>query len=318
MNSIFIKHIKTILTKIILPIILFAPLKQILAQQGRDQQVKEFNLVFSEVSFTHVNEIDAKASINIYIKKYKTGWEEESGQILEPKIITLSKSNSIKDILASGIPSIFQISSIEYIENEDILKSRPYVVGTTGNDVLEIFELLVRKESNIRSLLDLNNKNLVCIGGISGQIAKMWLDTEVLEKAHQKSENYFKKIELVENPSKAMLSLFFKNSDACIINKASFEVLCEMNPQMKKEIISIDQSEGFLPGMSVLVNSSDKTFNDYINRFALNLPREEHSKQMLLLFRIDDIIPFEDKFLDNNRNLVHRNKSLTKKYIGSK
>ncbi len=256
--------------------------------------------------------MDAKASLNIYVKKYKTGWEKESGKKIEPKIITISEENTIEKIVSSGVPSIFQISSIEYVENEKLFNSRPYVVGVTGPKALEEFVLLVRKESGIKSLSELKNKKVASIGGISGLVAKMWLETKVQSISNQSSIEYFENIKLQESPSKAMLSLFFKNSDACVINDYSFNILCEMNPQMKKQIIVIDQSEGLLPGMSVLVNSDDKSFNNYVDRFALNLAKDEHSKQMLVLFRIDNIIPFEDKYLDNVRKLMDGHGSLTK------
>ncbi len=300
-----------ILTRVILISFLITPQNDNFGQA--DKMPKIFNLVFSDASFTHVNEMDAKASLNIYVGKYKTGWEKESGKTMELKIITISEENTIEKIVASGVPSIFQISSIEYVEYEKLFNSRPYVVGVTGPKVLEEFVLLVRKESGIKSIRELKNKKVASIGGISGLVAKMWLDTKILRLSNQNSEEYFKNIELVESPSKAMLSLFFKNSDACVINDYSFDILCEMNPQMNKGIIVIDQSEGLLPGLSVLVNSTDKPFNNYIDRFALNLPSEEHSKQMLVLFRIDDIIPFEEKYLDNVRKLLDDHKTLTKK-----
>ena len=318
MNVRLLSYLKSIFIRTLLFLMLFIPYKTLNCQNASNNYPNALNLVFSSSSFIHVNEMDAMASLSIYINKYKTGWEEESGQIVDAKIITISETNTIESILDTGVPSLFQITSIDYIENERIMNTRPYAIGVSVPGGLEEFALLVRKESNIESISDLKNKNVVITGGMSGLLAEMWLETNLLENFQQMSTQYFNKIDFVESSSKAMINLFFKNYDACIVNTYSFEILSEMNPQMREQIVAIDISEGLLPTVTVLVNSDDKTFNDYVTDYSLNLPNETHSKQMLALFRINEIILYEDKYLDNVRKLIKKYKSLSRKYLSKK
>lgn len=83
---------------------------------------------------------------------------------------------------------------------------------------LDIFEksvILVRKESGIKSLADLNGKHVTTRH--KNYLGRLILEKELLEQVHTGPKSHIKKIMKTQKASTVLLKTFFGKSDACFV-----------------------------------------------------------------------------------------------------
>jgi hypothetical protein len=65
--------------------------------------------------------------------------------------------------------------------------------------------------------------------------ALLWLDTQLLRQQLPPSHSFFRSVKLVENASQAVLPVFFRQADACLLPRWSYDTMVELNPQVKEQ-----------------------------------------------------------------------------------
>jgi hypothetical protein len=91
--------------------------------------------------------------------------------------------------------------------------------------VTRTYILLVRRDLGARSLNDLQNRDIIVLTSGVGWIGRLWMDVTTLRHGHTASEHFYGKITRAESGSRAVLPVFFGQSDACVVTKRSFETL---------------------------------------------------------------------------------------------
>jgi hypothetical protein len=112
-----------------------------------------------------------------------------------------------------------------------------------------------------------------------------------------------------ENPYRrslsAVLPVFFGKKDACLVDDAGFQVMNELNLQVGKALQTVTISEPYVDGIVCLRNEgwpSAAQKQDVIDALA-ELHQEPAGQQILTLFKIGQLVPFEEKQLDTVKRL---------------
>jgi phosphonate ABC transporter substrate-binding protein len=272
--------------------------------QKNNNEVKELNLVFSNTFFKHVNEIDAQASLVAWAEEYKKGWEKYSGKKLKANIIFTSETNSLRDIIDTKVTSIITADIIRYYEHKLEESFVPTFVGVIDSTALVKLVLMVRKDSKINSFLELKNKNIVLVAGIISDLSNIWLSTELIKSKDITLDKFCSEVKTVMRPSDAMLNLYFNKIDACLIPMGDYEIICEMNPQIKAELKILKISEGYLPAVTFLANNNDKKFESFVYEFVFNINKQTYGDQLMKIFKINSIGKFKIEYLTNIKKLL--------------
>ena len=274
------------------------------AQSEKVDAVKDFYLIFSNSFFGNVSEQDARASLLVWSQHYIDGWVEYNGTGMTTKIFFTDELSSVRDIIKENIPSLITIDCPTYFKEGLDRNYRPIFVGTADSIALVELLLIVRNDSQINYLTDLKNKKISLLDGVVSEINNVWFTTNVIKECGTNPENYFSSVTKEIQPSKALLNVYFKVSDACIITRMDYDIVCELNPQLKRETEIIRTSEKYLPAVSILANNQDPRFESFIRSFAVDLTKKPYSEQVMKIFKINGITNFKDEFLTNIKNLM--------------
>ena len=140
------------------------------------------------------------------------------------------------------------LNTLEYFLIKDKVDLEPFMEGGYYDGKgTEIYLLLVRKDKNITSLKDLKNKKIMMEGGRQSFVGQLWIDTLLLREGLSESKVFFSLVKNAEKPSQAVLSVFFNQTDACIVTKRAFSTMVELNPQLNNELTSLISSQELLP-----------------------------------------------------------------------
>ncbi|MGR9044386.1 MAG: PhnD/SsuA/transferrin family substrate-binding protein [Gammaproteobacteria bacterium] len=117
-----------------------------------------------------------------------------------------------------------------YFKREDLADG---FVGVREHGENNSLLLLVNKDS-VGSLNDLRGKSLIMPK--NDELADVFLDTLMLKTYRQRYKQVFSTIQPKIKNNRIVLDLFFKKADAAMVYAGAFEIMAELNPQIKTKI----------------------------------------------------------------------------------
>jgi phosphonate transport system substrate-binding protein len=179
--------------------------------------------------------------------------------------------------------------------------------------------LLTRRGSGLKNLADLRGKDLTVLERNGGYLSRAWLDGLLLAQHLGTKETFFRRLEPVAKPTAAILPVFFGTKPACLADRAAFEIMSELNPQVGSNLVAIAVSEPYLETVICISRSgwaSKRTRQDLIQGIAeMNI--EPSGRQILELFKLDRLVPFKDEYLNTVRKLRAASGSLGKQTLAA-
>jgi len=227
--------------------------------------------------------------------------------------------NHDSDVLGKYLNNDFDamtINPIFYLQNQKRLDAttQGYYIIQRSQKKYEKLLILVRKDSGIKNISDLQNK----IVGIRADsyYGKLFLDKEILKKTHKDPKNYIKKLLTTKRYSTALLKTFFKKTDACVVPAYVFDLLVEMNPSLKRNLMRIVESENiFMPAITIVHTKTPKKLNDAYRRSIDRLDSTQRGKSILSLFKTKKIHFIKLEELEGIKEYYKEYTELKKRYL---
>jgi len=178
----------------------------------------------------------------------------------------------------------------------------PATHGAVGRRML----LLVRRGSGIRTLGDLRDKSFVELQSADLSAAHTWLRSRLRAIGVASPDDFFRSLEYTGKPSAAVLRVFFGKCDACLADDIDFQLMTELNPQVGAQLQVLDTSA---PLVGTVICASEANWSPRAFRPALlealgELQLDPAGRQMLSLFKIDQLVPYEEARLTPVRELA--------------
>lgn len=217
---------------------------------------------------------------------------------------------AIKD----GEIDLISLLTTDYFEIGNKVELEPSLITTSGGKIGFNFFLIVRKDRGLKNLKDLKNMQINIPSGSLGQLVKMWLVGNLFDNG-LKHRKFFSDEKEVNKPSQALFPVFFKQADACVVSEKSYNTMIEFNPQLKNDLIIIDKSPELVNGLMCFNKKLDENTKTIIINTSLKISNSVSGKQLLALFRADDLIRFKKEDLQGTIDLYKKYKKIEKKEL---
>jgi len=207
------------------------------------------------------------------------------------------------------------MNPIFYLRHKERLD--PYVgqswIMQRSENSFERMLLLVRRDSGLFGVGDLKGKKIVTRR--DNYMGQLFLDVEMLQQLHEPAAKYVGEIEEIAQYSTAVLRTYFKKADACIVPEYAFELVAEMNPAIRKELMPIVRSDALFIPMIVMFHVN--TGPGVLEAFARNVANLEHTargRNILDLFKMKKARRVEPGELSALKAYYDRYLELQKRY----
>lgn len=189
--------------------------------------------------------------------------------------------------------------SSEYLELKERIPLEPLCVSAKKDDIHDRLALIVRRDSGIRTIANLRGKNLIRQKGLSSDGRDQWLETLLMHDGVRAPDHFFSPgSHHVLKPSMAVMPVFFRKADACIVTRSSLKVMGELNPQLNRELTVLAESPP-RPGSVIVVRRGLPPLHREALRDILEtLDKSPQGQQLLTLFRMSRLVPFNPDFLE--------------------
>jgi len=287
--------------------------------KGAEKWVKadpfDIAVAFSPRAFVEISTDEAKAyakTLTHLLLKKKVGGNIES--MIFHDMILLEKA-----IIAKKVDMALLLSD-EFLELKDRVPLDPTSVSTRNDSVYEQVGIWVRRDCGIRTVAELRNKRLYVQRGLYGPLLQYWVETLLMkEGVHDDGSGLFSNMKKVEKPSHAVLPVFFRQADACVVSSSSFKLANELNPQLAQDLEMIVQSPD-MAGGGILCFRRDypQKRKEIIQEAFWSMHKETEGRQIFTLFRIDRFVPYRPEYLRSMETFLmeyraHKMKMVRKK-----
>jgi ABC-type phosphate/phosphonate transport system substrate-binding protein len=273
-------------------------------QSQIENKFPEHNVIgiaYSDKLFFNTNLRDAQAATKVLTDAIikKKGIEATNETIIFHDI------SAIESEIQKNKIDIVALPLIDFIKFKEKKIIEPFAVHVRDGNVFDRYILLIRKDSGIKSIRELKNKKLILLTSERENISYYWLESLLFKNNFSDASEFFSNIKEADKASQAVLSVFFKNSDVCIVLNKSYQTVTELNPQIEKELTVLEISPEFVFSIVCIRSNMTKSENrNLLEETLLNLHNEPQGKQILTLFKIDRLKPYKPEYIINGEFLL--------------
>jgi hypothetical protein len=269
-------------------------------EEAVDASRTEIHFAFSKSMFTGVNENDAQAAMKVYGQTIG----DQNGLYVTSGPILLDGTNAIAEAVASGRAELFAMTFMEFQNLEYLGLEGPLLMSTIRQKTTEEYVLLARADGTLRLPEDLKGRSLMIGDDIRSCLAPLWLEVLCREHGLESAALSLGKISYSSKPSQVVLPVFFGKADACVVTRNSWEVMCELNPQLQKQMRTVAISPPLVPALTCFTAGISEKHKQRVFR-AVELSSTKPSyQQVMALFKCDGVVRQPLSVLDDTRKLV--------------
>lgn len=259
---------------------------------------------------SHVDSRDARVAIELWTSQLvgDVGLNMKTNAHSFPGVVSLVVAINDKHV------DLVMLSGLDFLRIKYLVALEPFLVGVTEYGLTKQYVLLSHKDVQSDDLTLFKNKKIVIHSyGKSDDLPRLWLETLLLKKEIASPGDFFKEIAEVPIASRAILSVFFKQSDLCLVAQNAFQTACELNPQLANDLKILDQSPGFLESVVCFRADYDEKMKQLIRERSVLIQSYPKGEQILTLFQLKRMIHYEDSFVNSLETLLKEHDALQDK-----
>jgi ABC-type phosphate/phosphonate transport system substrate-binding protein len=169
----------------------------------------------------------------------------------------------------------------------------------------EEYVLLVHQSSGIQSLADLRGRSMLLYQQTRMCLDRIWLDTLMAAAHLGPMETSLGRVESSPKLSRVVLPVFFRQIDACVVARQGFKTMCELNPQLAKQLRELAVSPKLLTTfMAFHKDCPPETRRRFLAAVA-DLHKTVAGRQVLTLFGGSHLVEADSSLLGASLELMH-------------
>lgn len=279
----------------------------------KDYKEARLNMGFYLSSISErTNRSDIEVSLNFWAKDL---FEMES----KKHNFAITSSTAILFDSIEDMQKAFARGELDMIIAPPLLISRYFNRADLGDGFVGMLEekkterllLIARTDKNINHIKDLRGKRLMMIE--DDELADIFLDNLVLKDLQKSYKNIVLSTQRQKKNSRIILDVFFDKADVGVIYNSSYQVMTELNPDIKNKIKIL--AEYPIKGKNFSLFRHNYPLIDALTKVAMTFKKSTRANQILEVFKtpeldyckVEELDSF-DKFYKDYLKLKQREK----------
>jgi len=258
------------------------------------------HFAFSKSIFTDLNENDTRAAMKVYTKTIG----DENGIDTGTGPVFLDGTNAIASALRRGQFDLISLTAEDFFKLENQGLEGPLLLSRVNRAYTEEYVLLARADSNILKVEDLKGRRLIILSDVRGSLVPVWLGVLCRSRGLGPPDQFLGRMVLVSKVTQVVLPVFFGKADACVVTRNGWEIMGELNPQVKKQLRAIAMSPPVVPAVSCFRRGVPEATKERVFAAAEGSFTKPSFKQLMALFKTDDLGHQPIALLDGTRQLM--------------
>lgn len=279
---------------------------------AQDKLPKEVNLRVGTIAYANHNMSHAEtdAALKIYIEEFRKRFLKLGIKKIAIDYRTYESSEAMEQDIIKGKVNVLIVVTTDFYKFGNKSSYESIITSVTSpKSKFENYILITNSDAG--NLSQIVSDGIQISTFTPHQLKTMWIKLFLFEK------NKTKKINLIEtqfSEANIILSLFFGKTKNAVVSRSAFDLVCELNPQVKGKIKVVAESQNLVNTFMVYKKSVD-TDMDMINvltSVTKDLKNDPVGKQILSLFRIDRMELLSMEEIRLTENLINKYNSIFK------
>jgi len=265
-----------------------------------------FRMAVTASMFSEVNETDARAAMKVWIMALST----ERQIPVDPDPLIFRNLDELTNACQTRSIDGVGLMTSEYLRLSRTMKFDRLGVSSVEGRIGEVYVVLVRQDSGIVRLNQLQGRTLNVLDTARTSLATVWLDTALVEAGLNPCARWFKQIKRSSKASLVTLPVFFHQADACLTTSNSFKVMGELNPQVASQLRALATSPELMPVFFAFREHERSPLSPQIFEAMEGMHETSAGKQILTLVKADRIVAEPVSCLNSSLELLARHERL--------
>ena len=269
--------------------------------QSTSLRTSRLRLMDSNQLLQNTNPNDAMAAFRVWVETMG----RSRGYALKVEAEIFDRLEELDKRLQTKTVDVVIRTSIDYLRTapEGLLEA-VFSYSRKTKNLFDDYVLVTRRDWKFADITALRGKSLTLFKIGSG-LGRLWLDVTLGERGLGPVEQFFGSGTETFKASSVVLPVFFGKSDAGLVIRDSLDTMSKMNPQLAVKLQVLDHSPILCEGVVCLV-SGFTTFREELMDGLASLHRDPQGKQLLLVFKVEQLVPFKPQYLDTVHDLQAR------------
>jgi ABC-type phosphate/phosphonate transport system substrate-binding protein len=273
-----------------------------------DVEKFHLNIGFSSHAFVNVPKDDIRVAVCILAKKVarKASGSAESRVYDSTSEMERDLRNHKLDIIA--------LTPDDFLDIKHRIPLDPVMITATDKGYEVDLLLLVRKDSHLLTLKDLKNRSIVIpsINAQNGNVYHIWLEMLLAREGFPGTDSFFSSIQEARTASQALMPVFFRTADACVVTGHILDLASELNPQVGRELKVLAKMGKLAGGIIALRHDLPAQRKQKIKEALLTLQDDQEGRQLFVLFQLERLVPFRPEYLKETEAFIAEHHQLLK------
>ena len=271
-----------------------------------EENASPFRIGFTTAMFTDVNENDVRAAIRV--------WGEQIAKAhnipIDPDPLLFRDMEEVRLALAQGRVDAVGILTIEYHRLRRDYSFSPLFLTYHGGKVTEEYLVLAHRDGPVKTLADLEGRRLTIHDNPRVSLAALWLDTLLHLQDLPPASRLAGRVETSTRLSQALLPVFFRQMDVCLVTRSGFATMSELNPQLARDLVILAESQAVVPALFAFRSGYHSPYKTDVIAGLNELKHSPAGQQVLTIFLSEEIAERSVSYLDSAKELIETHERL--------
>ena len=259
-----------------------------------------FCIGFSSAIFVDLNESDVKAAMKVWAETMA----KEMDIPTDPTPLILEGAAALDAALRNGRVASAAMTTVDFLAMGANMQTGVLILPVSGGGTTEEYLLLVHRDSPVRQVKDLAGRSLVRLENPRASLASIWMEVLLAQNGLSAGEECFSAVTRTLKASQAILQVFFRKIDACLVTRAGFEIANELNPQIGKQLRVLAASPEFVPQLYCFRPDYPPALRQKAVAAISKMHESRQGRQIFTAFKIDQLMEQPTSCLDSARDLL--------------
>lgn len=235
---------------------------------------------FTTSMFSGLNVNDARAALSLWANEIAS----TRGLHLTVTVDAFERLDDVRQAIDARRLHLLLVSLRQYHDLARPEFGRVLLGGRRG--VFRDEYLLLVKRGAFSSLAALKGRTLQVVDGVTDDMSRAWLEHELAAAKLPAMARHFGAVVRVPKAARGVLPVYFGQADACLVTRAAFDTLKELNPQIGEALSPVATSPPIVSGV-VLIEREYVAARPVLLDAVLGLGASPRGQQVLSLFGVD-------------------------------
>ncbi|MHB1308460.1 MAG: phosphate/phosphite/phosphonate ABC transporter substrate-binding protein [Limisphaerales bacterium] len=275
------------------------------AEPATPPRQARLRLLFANSLIQNVNRNDVLAAFKLWVETVG----RNRGFLLEAEPESFDRIEEVEKRLREKTLDLVILPTTDYLRLTASGPLEPVFSPARSQKIpFDDYVLVTRRDRNFSDLPALRGKS-VAFYQYGGNQGRRWMEVLLGESGLGPVHDFFGAQSDLTKASAVVLPVFFGKFDCAVVNRSGLDTMKEMNPQLEAHLQVLTHSRPLPESVICLHQDYTEVRADLLAGLA-DLHTEPRGQQILLVFKIAQLMPFQPEYLDGVRDLQARQRKL--------